>query len=109
MEHFAMSVLLTGEAQERETPRTQAAALRGRGAMVAVFAGTAEELGLRAGLVAGASVFLGGDTGPGAVDVVQPLPIFGCRWVCVFGQTVCLDGMAWEAVVRALSQAMTNP
>ena len=92
MEHFAMSVLLTGEAQERETPRTQAAALRGRGAMVAVFAGTAEELGLRAGLVAGASVFLGGDTGPGAVDVVQPLAIFGCRWVCVLASRSASTG-----------------
>ncbi len=136
-EHFAMPVLLTGEAHEREALEAQAAALRSRGATVAVLAGTAGELGLLAGLLARASIFLGNDTGPahiaqaygtpgaivfgggtwphyrpwgpGAVGVVHPLPCFGCRWDCVFGQPVCIEGVTIEAVVRALTQAKANP
>ena len=136
-EGFATPVILTGEAHELAALESHAAYLRGRGATVAIFAGTADEMPLLAGLLARAKFFLGNDTGPahiaqaygtpgavvfgggtwphyrpwgpGAVGVVHPLPCFGCRWDCIFGQPVCIEGVTVESVVRALQQATTNP
>ena len=136
-EGFATPVILTGEAHELAALESHAAYLRGRGATIAVFAGTADEILLLAGLLARAKFFLGNDTGPahiaqaygtpgavvfgggtwphyrpwgpGAVGVVHPLPCFGCRWDCIFGQPVCIEGVTVESVVRAIQQATTNP
>ncbi len=134
---FAMPVILTGEAHEKEALESHAAELRSRGATAAVFAGTTDELSVLGGLLAQAKFFLGNDTGPahlaqaygtpgavvfgggtwphyrpwgtGAVGVVHPLPCFGCRWDCVFGRPLCIEGVTVEAVVRALEQAKANP
>jgi ADP-heptose:LPS heptosyltransferase len=134
---FGLPVLLTGEAHERAALEAHADMLRRRGAAVTVFAGTADEIGLLAGLLGRAKFFLGNDTGPahiaqaygtpgavvfgggtwphyrpwgpGTIGVVHPLACFGCRWDCAFGQPICIGGITVETVVRALQQALANP
>ncbi|MBM3798354.1 MAG: hypothetical protein FJW31_30940, partial [Acidobacteria bacterium] len=136
-DQFALPVLLTGEASEREALVAQADDLCRRGAKAAVFAGSAADLVLLAGLLASAKFFLGNDTGPahlaqaygtpgviifgggtwphyrpwgrGAVGVVHPLACFGCGWDCAFGQPICLAGVTVEAVVRGVESARENP
>ncbi|MFO0503629.1 MAG: glycosyltransferase family 9 protein, partial [Acidobacteriota bacterium] len=134
---FALPVLVTGEAGERGALQALADDLRLRGAKVAVFGGSVAELGLLAGLLAGAKFFVGNDTGPahlaqaygtpgvvvfgggtwphyrpwgrGAVGVVHPLACFGCGWDCAFGKPICLGGVTVDAVVRGLELAKANP
>jgi ADP-heptose:LPS heptosyltransferase len=43
--------------------------------------------------------------GPGAA-VVNPLPCFGCGWDCVFGDAPCVQVIAAEEVMRALSHVL---
>ena len=136
-DQFALPVLLTGEASEREALLAQADDLCRRGAKASVFAGSAADLVLLAGLLASAKFFLGNDTGPahlaqaygtpgvvifgggtwphyrpwgrGAVGVVHPLACFGCGWDCAFGQPICLAGVTVDAVVRGVELAQENP
>jgi hypothetical protein len=43
------------------------------------------------------------------VGVVHPLPCFGCFWDCTFGRAVCVEQIAVEPVVAALSAAVAAP
>jgi hypothetical protein len=128
-EEFGLPVLLVGsEAEEGE--------LRGLGGE-AVFAGRASELPVLAGLLAGARVWLGNDSGPmhlaqaygvpgvavfggggywrsyapwrrGTLGVVHPLPCFDCEWDCMFGHAVCFESVPVEAVVESLRRVMAD-
>lgn len=133
-EEFRLPVLLVGS----KTEEAELAGLREKiGRPAAVFAGTAAELRALAGLLAGARVWLGNDSGPmhlaqaygvpgvaifgggghwqayapwrpGTLGVVHHLPCFDCGWDCLFGHAVCLEAVPVEAVVESLRRVMAE-
>jgi ADP-heptose:LPS heptosyltransferase len=63
----------------------------------------------------GVAVFGGGHwprfrpAGNGFVTVVQPLPCFGCRWHCVFGNAPCVCRIPAEEVFAAVERVIQGP
>ncbi len=136
-ERFGGRVLLVGDTGERELLDDVARRCAVAGLEPHVFAGRLADAGALRALVANAWGYLGNDTGPahlaavhgvpgvtvygggtwpsyapwapGSVGVVHPLPCFGCFWDCTFGRAVCVEQIAVEPVVAALSAAVAAP
>ena len=43
-----------------------------------------------------------------AISIVQPLPCFGCRWECHFGDAPCLKRIEVDVVKRALERMLNS-
>src|SRR5581483_5983331 len=130
-ERHGLRALLVGHAAESDHLECVRALAAGA---PAVWLGGDGGLPTLAGLIAGATLYLGNDTGAlhlaGALDVpvagvygggtwprfapagrrsvavVQPLPCFGCGWDCAFGDAPCLGGIAIDDVIGALEFAL---
>ena len=124
--------LLLGHAVEREQLESVRQAARAHGGEPALWLGQDGEMPVVAGLLAAARFYFGNDTGAlhlaaslgrpvvavfgggtwprfvpvahRAVNIVQPLPCFGCDWDCHFVDAPCVRTISPASVRRALEQ-----
>ncbi len=127
-----LPVLLIGSEDER--PYLEEVGRAAGGA--AVWCGGTGMLPRLAGLVAGAALFVGNDTGAmhlaaslgtplvavfgggtwprfvpegeASTAVVHPLPCFGCGWDCAFGDAPCLKEITLDDVLQAVDRTLAG-
>lgn len=131
-----LPLLLVGSDAEAAVTGEATAACRARGLQASSWIGAAGELGTLLGLLAGARLYLGSDTGPMhfaaalGVPVVavfggghwprflpvagrsfvatQRLPCFGCGWDCWLGEAACLSAVSPATVGGAAAALLAG-
>jgi ADP-heptose:LPS heptosyltransferase/archaellum component FlaC len=135
-EQHGLPTLLLGHDSEKDILNAVQRAAKDRGANPAVWTGKSGQIATLAALLHQSQFYFGNDTGPlhmaGALNrpvvtifggghwprfrsaarrsvcVVQPLPCFGCRWECHFGDAPCVKTIPTDTVKTAIGRLLSS-
>ena len=135
-EQHGLPTLLLGHDSEKDIVSAVQRAAKDRGANSTVWMGKSGRIATLAALLHQSQFCFGNDTGPlhlagalgrpvatifggghwprfrpaarRAVCVVQPLPCFGCRWECHFGDAPCVKTISTDTVKSAIGRLLLS-